>query len=46
MANNAGAAGYTILAVFNFALLIILGYTPGPANPPPVRLDEIPMGAV
>jgi hypothetical protein len=46
VANNAGAAGYTILAVFNFCLLIILGYEPGPVNPPPVRLDEIPMGAV
>lgn len=26
VANNAGAAGYTILCIFNFCLLIILGY--------------------
>lgn len=30
VANNAGAAGYTILCIFNYCLLIILGYVRAP----------------
>jgi hypothetical protein len=30
VSNNAGAAGYTILCIFNFCLLIILGYVRAP----------------
>lgn len=47
-ANNAGAAGYVLLCIWNFCLLIILGYTPTrPAGPTPQQLrDEIPMNSV
>lgn len=50
IATNAGAAGYTMLALFNFCLLIILGFEPNKA-PEGVQnkfepLEEIPMGAV
>jgi len=51
VANNAGAAGYTILCIFNFCLLIILGYEGdlnamrmGRAQPLPE--DVIPMNNV
>jgi hypothetical protein len=40
-ANNAGAAGYVLLCIWNFCLLIILGYVrAGPANPTPQQLRE------
>ena len=45
MANNAGAAGYTILCIFNFCLLIILGFD-GDLGAPRVRAEEIPMNPV
>lgn len=50
MANNAGAAGYTMLAIFNFCLLIILGFEPNPSAAQTQKafqpLEEIPMSAV
>ena len=49
MANNAGAAGYTILCIFNFCLLIILGYEgdlSAAARMRPQPEDVIPMNNV
>jgi hypothetical protein len=49
VANNAGAAGYTILCIFNFCLLIILGYEGdlnAAARMRPQPEDVIPMNNV
>ena len=46
VANNAGAAGYTILCIFNFCLLIVLGFESDATGAVRVRPEEIPMTGV